>query len=131
MDFQMLPNLLKFQNRGRECLREIINFSYESLFIHLGCYNPLPNRYKITNLTLGEMAPNILQMKLNWVRWIKILNWWHETCNIHKLHSVINNQHYHDKHQYSGEMVIVCSLIITVTYNHLVFRPDTLWRWIK
>ena len=51
--------------------------------------------------------------------------------HLSEIHSSIQNtQHYHSIHQCSGEMVIVCSLIITFPYNHLIFRPDTLWEWI-
>ena len=50
--------------------------------------------------------------------------------NISYIHSSIrNNQHYQCIHQYSGEMVIICSLIVTFTYNPLIFRPDNLWEW--
>ena len=45
--------------------------------------------------------------------------------------SILNNKHYHGMQQYSGEMVIVCSLIVTFTYKYLIFLPDTFWEWIK
>ena len=40
------------------------------------CYDPLLNIYKITNSTLGEMASNLVQMQLNWVRWLQMIKWW-------------------------------------------------------
>ena len=42
-----------------------------------------------------------------------------------KQYFIRNHQHYNGIHQYSGEMVDVCSLIITFTHNHLVFQRDT------
>ena len=63
----------------------------------------------------------------NLTKGAQLINYIPLIINISDMHSSIrNNQHYHGIHQYSEEMVIVFSLIVTFTKNPLIFRPENL-----
>ena len=111
--------------------------------VYTGCYDSLQNISQITISTHGEKgtksSPNAIKMsKMDsnaQVINMKLLIHINDSpfiIHLLEIHSSIrNNQHYHSIHQCSGEMVIVCSLIITFPYNHLIFWPDTFWELIK
>ena len=143
MASHMIQKSLKFLKRERMCGGEFLMSHMHHGSVYTGFYDSLPNNSQIIISTLGEKAPNLLPMQLKWVKWFLMLMYW-------KLEFKYTFITFHSSYIYHlyispfeiisiiiayinvvGEMVIVCSIIITFPYNHLIFQPKNLWEWIK